>query len=288
MQYSFSKTPNLSRQVFDLLDVVFPGVRRVAQQARTLGAAWESVSTPFIRFEDGRIVCHVGVIELSLVLLGQPVTVGSIHGVATHPQCRRRGYYREIMEEVLQYCDTRYETLVLTTEHPEYFESFGFRVVQEHFFRLQVETTGGSDGLPEIDLGDTKNVSLLHRLLETRELVSNIVGVVNEKAVFCFNEGSNPLHCMADLDTLLCLEMEGTQLKLFDVVGPQVPPLAALLERLPRGIDEICICFSPDRIAAGAEPVPYVFDHDGPTYLMVRGPFAAEGHAFSLPRSART
>lgn len=82
--------------------------------------------------------------------------------------------------------------------------------------------------------------------------------------------------------------MEGTRLKLFDVVGPKVPPLAALLECLPRGIDEIRICFSPDRIAAGAEPVPYVFDHDGPTYLLVRGPFAAEGHAFSLPRSART
>ena len=288
MQDSFATNRNLSTQVFDLLDVVFPGVRRVAQHARTLGAAWESVSTPFVRFEDGRIVCHVGVIELSLVVLGQPVIVGAIHGVATHPECRRRGYYREIMKEVLQYCDARYKTLILTTEHPEYFEPFGFRVVPEHFFRLQVEPTGEGGGLETVDLSDAKNVSLLRRLLETRQPVSHIVGVVNEKAVFCFNEGGSPLHYVADLDVLLCFEREGTRLKLFDVVGPKVPPLAAILEHLPAGLDEIHVCFSPDRIAADAEPVPYVFDHDGPTYVMVRGPFAAESHAFSLPRSVRT
>ena len=37
-----------------------------------------------------------------------------------------------------------------------------------------------------------------------------------------------------------------------------------------------------------AEAKPYIFDHDGPTHLMARGPFATEGHQFSLPRSART
>jgi hypothetical protein len=31
------------------------------------------------------------------------------------------------MEELLQYTAGRYETLILTTEHPEYFEPFGFR-----------------------------------------------------------------------------------------------------------------------------------------------------------------
>ena len=124
MQCAFSDNTNLSPQVFDLLDVVFPGVRQVADHARALGAAWETVSTPFVRFEDGRIVSHVGVIELSLVSLGQPVTVGAIHGVATHPEFRRR--------------------------------------------------------------------------IETREPVSNVVGIVNEKAIFCFNEGSNPLHYVRD------------------------------------------------------------------------------------------
>jgi predicted N-acetyltransferase YhbS len=288
MKYSFSDNPALSERLFDLLDTVFPGVRQVAQNARALGAPWESVSTPFIHFEQGRAIAHVGVIELSLVLLGRTVTVGSIHGVATHPEARRRGHFRRLMEEVLQYCAGRYETLMLTTEHPEYFAPFGFRVVKEHLFTVKCDSAGGSDGFRLLDTSQTGDIALLHRLLETRQAVSQVVGAVNEKAVFCFNEGSRPLHYAADLDVTACLELEEGRLKLFDIVGPKIPPLARVLERIPQRLDEAAICFSADQLAVEAEATPYVLDHDGPSYLMVHGPFAAEGQPFTLPRSART
>jgi len=134
-----------------------------------------------------------------------------------------------------------------------------------------------------LDLDDARDVTLLHRLLETRTPVSQIVGVVNEKAVFCFNEGSRPLYYADDLDVILCLEQEGTRLSLFDVVGPQIPPLSALVERMPQPIEEVSICFNPDRLAVAAEAKPYIFEHDGPSYFMVRGPFASEWHTFPLP-----
>jgi GNAT superfamily N-acetyltransferase len=188
MKHSFSDDPTLREKLFDLLDVVFPGVRRVEQNARVLGGYWESVSTPFIHFEGGRPVSHVGVIELPLVLLGQNVTVGSVHGVATHPDYRRRGYYGRLMEELLEHCASRYETLILTTEHPEYFEPFGFRVLTEHLFTARRHSQGSAGGLRLLDARDNGDVALLNRLLETREPVSRVVGVANEKAVFCFNE----------------------------------------------------------------------------------------------------
>ena len=288
MRRSFSEDPSLSERVFDLLDTVFPGVRRVAQNAAALGASWESVSTPFVHIEHGRAVSHVGVIELSLVLLGRIVTVGSVHGVATHPHARRRGHYRRLMEEVLEYCATRFETLILTTEHPEYFAPFGFRVVQEHLFTVKCDAVEGRDGFCVLDPSDAGDVALLQRLLQERQPVSQVVGVVNEKAVFCFNEGSRPLHYAPDLDVVVCLEMDARLLKLFDIVGPAVPPLVHVLERIPQRFDEVEICFNPDRLAVQATPTAAVFDHDGPSYLMVRGPFAADGRAFTLPRSART
>lgn len=288
MKRSFSDDPTLSEPVFELLDIVFPGVQQVAQNARRLGAPWESVSTPFVHFEGGRVAAHVGVIELSLVLFGRNVAVGSIHGVATHPRCRRRGYYRQLMDEVLQHCASRYETVILTTEHPEYFEPFGFRVLQEHLFTVRCAATSGTEGFRLLDTHNAGDIALLRRLLETREPISQVVGVVNEKTVFCFNEGSRPLHYAADLDVIVCLELEGARLKLFDIVGPHLPSLAAVRDRIPQRLEEIAICFSPDRLAVEAEVTPYLFDHDGPSYLMARGPFAAEGHPFTLPRSART
>jgi hypothetical protein len=143
-------------------------------------------------------------------------------------------------------------------------------------------------GLRLLDTQESEDLALLQGLLERRERVSNVVGVVNEKAVFCFNEGSRPLHYAADLEVILCMEIEGTRMRLFDIVGPRIPSLASLFDQIPPAIDEIEICFSPDRLSVEAEARPYLFDHDGPSYLMVRGPFASETQPFTLPRSART
>lgn len=288
MKGSFSADPTLSERVFDLLDVVFPGVPQVAQNARALGASWESVSTPFVHIDGARVISHVGVIELPLILHGQLVRVGSIHAVATHPDSRRRGYYGQLMEEILHHCAPRYKTLILTTEHPEYFQPFGFRYVQEHLFTVRSRGTSGRNEMRLMNMRDANDIALLHRLLETREPVSNVVGVVQEKAIFCFNEGSRPLHYVPELDVMVCLEQEGIRLRVLDIVGPKVPTLAALLEQMSQPIEEVAICFSADRLAVEAQVTSYIFDHDAPTYLMVRGPFAPENSPFALPRSART
>jgi predicted N-acetyltransferase YhbS len=288
MKGSFANDVLLSTRIFDLLETAFPGMRQTAANAAALGGPWESASTPFVHCENGRVLSHVGVIELSLVLLGEPVAVGSIHGVVTDPAARRRGYYRRLIGEALDYCAGRYQTLMLTTEHPEYFEPFGFRVVQEHLFRVACRSRGDGDGFRLLDRNDPADVRRLNHLLETREPVSEVAGVVKDKAVFCFNEGSRPLHYAEDLDVVVCLELEERRLKLFDVVGRAIPPLARLLERLPRPIDEVEICFSPDRLAVEAEASPHVLDMDGPSYLMVHGDFLPDHRTFTLPRSART
>ena len=139
-----------------------------------------------------------------------------------------------------------------------------------------------------MNMREANDIALLHRLLETREPVSNVVGVVQEKAIFCFNEGSRPLHYVPELDVMVCMEQEGTRLRILDIVGPKVPTLAALLEQMSQPIEEVTICFRADRLAVEAQVTPYIFDHDGLTYLMVRGPFAPENFPFMLPRSART
>jgi predicted N-acetyltransferase YhbS len=231
MRGAFSDNPGLIHRLMDLLDVVFPGIRRGAVEAARMGASWESASTPFGAVEGDRIVSHVGVIELPLVVRGQAVAVGSIHGVATDPDSRRRGHYRRVMDEVLAYCDERYETQILTTKHPEYFAPFGFRAVTEHLVRAPGRAGSGSDGVRLLDTDDAADIELLHRLLSTGEPVSRTLGVVRERGVFCFNEGRRPLRCAPDLDVLLCLERDGGSLMLFDVAGPRLPPLADVLAR---------------------------------------------------------
>jgi GNAT superfamily N-acetyltransferase len=286
-QRSFFEDPTLSDRLFDLLEIVFPGlgISKAAEMGRKLGAPWEAASTPFMRFHDDAVISHVGVLEIPMRLMGENVTVGGVHGVCTHPEFRRRGYYRQIMEEVLNYCDRRYETLILTTAQPELYQPFGFRVMEEHIFIAKCQSRSHIDGFRQLNLSEADDVKLLNRLLETREPVSNIVGIFNEKAVFFVNQATSPLYYAQDLDVILCMEVENTQLKLFDLVGTKICPLTAILERIAQPIEEVLIHFSPDCLNVDAQAFPHILDGD--SLLMVRGSFSAQEKHFMLPRSAR-
>lgn len=284
---SFSEDPSLSNKLFILLETAFPGIgiSRAAETGRILGAAWEDASTPFIRFYNDIAVTHVGVLEIPMQIMGQTVTVGGIHGVCTHPEFRRRGYYREVMTEVLDYCASRYDTLILTTAQPEFYQPFGFRVVKEHIFSTKSDSRGWSNGFRLLNTSDPHDLKLLHRLLETRESISNVVGVLDEKAVFFVNEGTRPLRYTEELDAIVSMEIKNTQLKLFDVVATRMCNLAAILERIPQRIEDVITYFSPDRLGGDFQAFSHIFEGD--SLLMVRGSFAAEEKQFMLPRSAR-
>jgi predicted N-acetyltransferase YhbS len=288
MKRSYSEEHTLVESVFDLLEIAFPGLRRTAKRAARLGGYWESVSTPFLHFESGRLVSHVGIIELPLVLMGRAERVGTLHAVATHPDCRRRGYFRQLMEEVIEYSANRYNTLILTTENPEYYEPFGFRVLEEHLLTANCASPGGVGDFRALNTEDPGDIALLNRLLDRREPVSEVVGVAAEKAVFCFNEGNKPLYYCGELDVMLSMEMDGSRLNLFDVVAPKLPSLEGIVERWPATVDQVNANFATDRFTTTTVATKRIFDHDGPSYFMARGPFAAEGEAFTMPRSART
>ncbi|BAY23792.1 hypothetical protein NIES2100_35840 [Calothrix sp. NIES-2100] len=284
-QQSFTVNPSISGKLFDLLEITFPGISSLAECGRKLGASWEAASTPFIRFHEDIAITHVGVVEIPMQIMGQRVTVGGIHAVATRPGFRRRGYYRAVMNQVLEYCDQIYETLVLSTSHPEFYLPFGFRVVEEHIFKVKCSSTGSTNGWRTMDLTAVEDLTSLHRLLETRIPVSNIVGVVQEKAVFFVNKGSRPLYYAKDLDAIACIEIEDTRLHLFDLVTTQIYPLQEILARIPQLIEEVVIYFSPELLnIENVQAFPHVIDD---TVLMVRGKFAAEKEKFMLPRSAR-
>ena len=326
---SYAEQPELLAPVFRLLDGVFKGIAGRAAAVAAIGTTWESVSRPFVAMDGDRVLSHVGLIDLPLVLDGRRTRVGSIHAVATHRDARRRGLYRAVMEVAERDAFGDYETLVLTTENPEYYEPFGFRVVPEHEFRVEWDGSAmnraRSSASPfpaprRLDLRVPEDLTTLFRLLDTRAPVSEVCGIVADRVVFCFSESGGPLWYLEDLDTVCVVQYsksgvevdpsgEPDRLEVYDIVAPQMPRLLDVLLRLP-GMDtvrDVVLHVSPDSMGVEvaradrsvaapnadasplrAVPVARVFDHDGPSLLMVRGPFVSEGTPFTLPRTART
>ncbi len=284
LRRSYADDPTLGDRIFDLLETCFTGIGKRRRVAAQLGSLWERCSTPFVCEKHGRIVSHVGLLEMSYVIKGERHNLGGVHAVCTLESERRQGHFRRIMEELLEFCDDRFETLELDTEHPEYYEPFGFRVIPEHRFVASVACAGGGDGFRPIDAMRKSDLELLDRLLSERTPVSNLVGVANERDVFKFSQGTDALYHSEALDCLAVFEFEGSRLLLSDVVARELPPLEGLLSQLAPPVEEVEFLFSPDRFEVDARPESFRFDGD---YYMVRGRFAAEGEAFMVPPPAR-
>jgi predicted N-acetyltransferase YhbS len=147
---SYADDPTLGDRIFDLLETWFTGIGKRRRVAAQIGSLWERCSTPFVCERLGRILSHVGLLEMPYVIKGERHQLGGVHAVCTLESERSQGHYGRIMEELLEYCEGRFEALELGTEHPEYYEPFGFRVVPEHRFVARV-TRVGCGGFRPID-----------------------------------------------------------------------------------------------------------------------------------------
>jgi predicted N-acetyltransferase YhbS len=293
---SYADEPALLDRVRELLERVFPGLPAQMDLAAPLGLRWDRCSTPFVAESVGRLIAHVGVMEMRLVLAGEEHRVGVLHAVATDPAERRRGHYRAVMAEVLPWCERRWATLVLNTGQPELYEPFGFRTIPEHRFvstdcahggRAAAKGVGAAapPAFRALDYGLAEDRDRLRALLAERVPVSRRLGVVGEAQAFAFNEAARPPAWGPDLDVVLCSEHEGTTLRIHDVIARRMPTLDAILARIDAPVDRVECYFAPDLLDPGLAAEPHVLH--GEEHLMVRGPFPPEGEPLMLPRPAR-
>ena len=295
-----SPTPALDPSLAALLGRVWPSLPGAADRAAALDFAWATISTPFVRREDGRHVGHVGVIELPLVVAGRPVRVGSIHAVCTDSERRRGGLGGALMQEALAACAGRYETVVLTTEIPEFYTRFGFRPVREHAFTRALPPAARRPSAGGRVLGEgPDDLRLLRRLLAARAPVSERLGSLESGTVFVvallltWGDFSR-VHYHAALDVATVHEVRERTLVLYDVVGATIPPLAALVGAIGADADRVVTFFAPDRLGEGFEAEPWdaarAAAHGDAWFagLMARGPLPGGGGAFMLPPLSRT
>src|SRR5262245_38935418 len=104
-----SRFPIPIAALFDLLEETFPGVEAARARAQEFGATWESVSTPFVVEERGRIWLEgggriLGTLGWRSIRLGSEDgrgLAGGVPGVPTGAGLGRQGLFRSLMERLL-------------------------------------------------------------------------------------------------------------------------------------------------------------------------------------------
>ena len=264
--------PQQRSELWALLEATWPGIPALFDLAGWHGWPLAAVSSPFVSRAGGRIVSHVGVLELPVVLGGQRRSIAGIHGVCTLPEARRQGHYRAAMEQAMTWVAARYDAAKLCTDKPWAYEPFGFRRVEQCRFVLRRPGAGGPGSRPVSE----EDLPWMRRLLAQRTPQSlrfsacdpgwlvGIDGVLHGGGLGLF-------HRPEALDTLVAWRPRGRSLHLLQVVARELPPLDAILDRSPWSFDEVVLWMAPDLLAPTADPIPFPPDD----ILMVWGDWPA-------------
>jgi len=265
--HSLYSNPDDRSVLYGLFDVIWRGMATKLETAARFGWQWDMLTTPFVSRAEGRIVSHVGVLDLPVRLGGRDIHVAGVHAVCTHPSQRRRGHFRAAMEEALAFIDARWSTAKLHTDKPWLYEPFGFRVVPQH--RFHVERSGPSGRGRRVTEADLPTV---HELLASRTPVSDVFAARDPGWLFGIDEvlwtgGLDHLVLLDAPRSLIACEVVDGVLRLYDTVAPERLSLDAVLAAAPAAFHAVELWMPVDLLAPAARPSPY----PAGDLLMVRG-----------------
>src|SRR5690606_16688035 len=136
--------PELRHSTLELLGRTWTKLPAAIARARAWGADWCELSTPFVELDEGRVVAHVGIIELPLLLDGRRRRYAGIRAVCTEVSRRGRGHMRAAMTRALAHVDAQFDGALLWANDPEIYGRFGFVAREESTFVGPVR--GGAAG----------------------------------------------------------------------------------------------------------------------------------------------
>jgi GNAT superfamily N-acetyltransferase len=234
---------------------------------------------------DGRCVANVSSCAMPLVVQGRKVEARGFQSVAVRPELRGRGLFRDLMQQALTWCDRRAPLLLLTTVNPDLYRRFGFRVVPEHRI-VGPAPPPDTAARPARRLDLRGDLPLIKRLLDSREPVSDFVGLRHFGAMFLMNVAKSArmrLDHIEDHDAIVVSDRrQYGPFTLHDVVGRRIPSLAVILGALGLGPDDVDIRLPTDKLGyAGEQALP-----GKDTVLMARGRFVDGTQPFMLPHTA--
>lgn len=241
---------------------------------------------------DGEVIAaNISCRPLPILLNGRQVAAGQLHAVATRPRYRRRGLFNDLMRRVLDYCDARFECVLLYTVVPALYAPFGFRHLPEHRFRGRLEIAAGTSAAgPARPLSLTRpaELAILRSLFAKRQPVSRRLGLLGNEDVFIVNALARPdwrLDLLPNGEALVVWQRAEGITRLHDIVARRPPETAAIAAALGIGEhSEIEVLFPPDELAGSFSAVPHAATDD--ERVMVRGPFDTGGEPVMLPLTA--
>lgn len=283
---NYADNPQLFECCIELINTVFPGCKEFALQGIKYSASWPEGSIPFIVEKEGEIIAHAGVWPLTAILNGKEHRTASIHGVCVKPEYRGQGYFKQLMQEAMQYIDKHFDSSVLFTIKPYLYKNYPYKAMLPEYDFVLNETLSikpQKSDLRILSLDNAEDLKRVHRLLSHRVPLSNQLSLIGKNAntLFILNTLHEKLHYSEKLDAVIIFKIRNDTLYIKEIVSPKQHAMADIIENIAGDFTKIILQFCPDKFLDEKDYSPVLA---GPECcIMVSEKFAFTDKYFRFP-----
>lgn len=283
--WNYDSNVEKRNKLFPLFKMVFGFDESVLKDFYASGFA-NPTYTPFTFFNDGVAIANVSMFDMPLLINDQKVNTAGIQSVMTEPQYRGKGLFKKLFELMLSEIDSRFDTSFLFTSIPELYRPFGFREVKESFFvaSYKKETGQREPSLRKLDIFNDEDVLVIRELFNHFAPISHVFAPLSHASSFYLNmfdpDYSKKLYYSQELNVIIVFELENNTLKLYDLIGKEIPKIDEIVTSIGAPVSQIEFHFHPDLFALQEFKSIHI-----PGHLMVRGNIDLPSN-FKFPKTA--
>ncbi len=248
MKANYLSDPDLYNECMTLMDSCFPGVKGMADKGREHNAYWDKSSTPFIMRQNHDVIAHLGILPFEFIIQEKHYRGAALHGICTKQEFRRKGHFRQLMQEALEHVRQHFDFAFMFTDKPYLYEQFGFKVVKEYDFIYDYTPQNTQENkVRMLDLDDSNDLALLQGHYQNRLPLSKAFSIVKETIVATLNALHMPVYYLEEFDVLVVFQMKDHILYVKDIISTKPCDLHLILNCIGKGATKIILQFIPDR-----------------------------------------
>ncbi|HEM1674655.1 TPA: GNAT family N-acetyltransferase, partial [Listeria monocytogenes] len=172
----------------------------------------------------------------------------------THPNYRGQGLAKNLLNHVIAKYEDQYDFLYLFANDTvlDFYPKFGFERIEESSFTVDAcNLKKKASKLKKLNPDNKTDFQLISRIVSKRAPLSNILDVKESEDLLMFYvliALKNELYYLEELDVIVLMEQEGTDLYVLDILSTKKLDVVEVLSYLStKKIETIHLLFTPEK-----------------------------------------
>ncbi len=193
--------------------------------------------TPYSYVTDNQVIANISANRFYLMVDGVPKTAIQLGTVMTHPDFRKQGLSRLLMEHVLnQYVEKKDIIFLFANQSVlDFYPKFGFKRYDETIFEIDASKIEANPwAIHLLDPNSRQDAFTLTNTAKMRKPISKTLGVYNDKwPLYCYmKQPSWERYYLVDEGAVVLGKREDDVLNIYDIISRGEVHLDNILEKI--------------------------------------------------------